>query len=46
MAGKANRGLARRIDDFYSTCEKILLRTLIFCCFVYELGRFAKWLLR
>lgn len=46
MAGKANRDLERRIDGFYSLCEKILLRTLIFACFVYELGRFARWLWR
>jgi hypothetical protein len=46
MVGKGNRDLERRIDGFYSICEKILLRTLIFACFVYELGRFAKWLWR
>jgi len=46
MAGKRNRDLERRIDGFYSLCEKVLLRTLIFSCFVYELGRFAKWLWR
>jgi hypothetical protein len=46
MAGKRNRDLERRIDGFYSVCEKIMLRTLIFCCFIYELGRFAKWLFR
>jgi hypothetical protein len=41
-----NRDLERRIDLFYSICEKILLRTLIFGCFVLELCRFARWLLR
>lgn len=46
MTAKGNRNLERRVDGFYAVCEKILLRTLIFCCFVYELGRFAKWLLR
>lgn len=45
MTGKRTDDLARRIDGFYSVCEKILLRTLIFACFVYEVGRFAKWLL-
>jgi hypothetical protein len=45
-AVKRSRDLERRIDGFYSVCEKILLRTLIFGCFVLELSRFAKWLLR
>jgi len=39
-----DRDLERRIDGFYAVCEKILLRTLIFVCFVYELARFARWL--
>jgi len=46
MGERSKRDLERRIDGFYSVCEKILLRTLIFGCFVFELGRFAKWLLR
>ena len=46
VAAKGMRNLERRIDGLYSVCEKILLRTLIFGCFVYELGRFARWLLR
>jgi hypothetical protein len=46
MPGKGNRDLERRIDGFYAACEKILLRTLIFGCFVYEIGRFAIWMLR
>jgi hypothetical protein len=46
MAVKRNRNLERRIDGFYAVCEKILLRTLIFGCFVLELGRFARWLWR
>jgi hypothetical protein len=46
MAGKLNRDLERRIDGFYAVCEKILLRTLIFGCFVLELGSFARWLWR
>lgn len=44
MAGKGNRELENRVDRLYSVCEKILLRTVIFACFVYEVGRFAKWL--
>ena len=46
MAERSKRDLERRIDGFYSVCEKILLRTLIFGCFVYELGKFARWLLK
>ena len=46
MAAKSNRDLERRIDGFYSVCEKILLRTLIFGCFVYEIGKFGRWLLK
>ncbi len=45
-AGKGKHDLECRIDRFYSVCEKILLRSLIFACFVLELGRFARWLLR
>jgi hypothetical protein len=46
MAEKGKLDLERRIDGFYSICEKIMLRTVIFGCFVYEIGRFARWLLR
>ena len=42
MVVKRNRDLERRIDGFYAACEKILVRTLIFGCFVLELGRFAR----
>src|ERR1019366_3993155 len=41
MTAKRNRDLEHRIDGFYAVCEKILLRTLIFGCFVLELSRFA-----
>jgi len=44
MAVRGTRDLERRIDGFYSVCEKILLRTFIFACFVDELRRFAIWL--
>ena len=46
MAGKSNRDFEHRVDGFYLISEKILLRTLIFGCFVFELARFAKWFLR
>jgi hypothetical protein len=37
--------LERRIERFYCVCEKILLRSVVFVCFVYEVCKFAKWLL-
>jgi hypothetical protein len=46
MASRINRGLEHRLDRFYAVCEKTLLRTLIFGCFLFELGKFAKWLLK
>ena len=46
MTGKPHRSFERRVDGFYVTCEWILLRTLIFGCFVYEVGRFVHWLFR
>jgi hypothetical protein len=46
MVGKGKRDLEHRIDSFYAICEKIMLRTLLFACFLYELGRFAVWLWR
>lgn len=46
MAVNRIRDLEHRIDGFYAVCEKILLRTLIFGCFILELIRFARWLLR
>jgi hypothetical protein len=45
MTKKWKFELERRVDDFYAVCEKVLLRTVVFGCFIYELGRFAKWLL-
>jgi len=46
MTSRDKRGLERRVDELYALAEKLLLRTAIFFCFVYELGRFAKWLVR
>jgi hypothetical protein len=46
MAGKRTRELERRYDGFCTACERILLRTLVFGCFLIELGRFARWLVR
>ena len=44
MTAKHMRDLERRADNFFELCEKLLLRTVIFLCFVYELSRFARWL--
>jgi len=38
--------LERLVDDSYAACERIALRTLLFGCFVVELGRFIVWLFR
>jgi len=46
MAGKVTSHLERRIDRFFTVSEKIMMRTLIFACFVLEIFRFARWLLR
>ena len=44
MAGKFARDLERNVDGFLTVCERLALRALIFSCFVYELGKFARWL--
>jgi hypothetical protein len=47
VPGKAKFGrIATRVDEFYAVCEKILLRTILFACFLAELGRFVVWLFR
>jgi len=46
MPRKYTRNLERNVDGFFTVCERLMLRTLIFSCFVYELGRFARWLWR
>jgi len=38
--------LERRVDGFYAFCEKVVLRTILFGCFILEVGRFVIWLLR
>jgi LPS O-antigen subunit length determinant protein (WzzB/FepE family) len=44
MNGKRKRDLVELIDSFFSACERIMLRTLIFACFAYEVGRFIHQL--
>ena len=46
MAADKKRIWERRIDGFYSVAEKVMLRTLVFACFVYELCKYARWLMR
>jgi len=36
--------LERRINRFYGVCEKIVVRSIVFACFVYEVGKFVSWL--
>ena len=38
--------IERRVDAFYALCEKITLRTLLFGCFLAEVGRFVVWIFR
>jgi len=38
--------IGRNVDAFYALCEKITLRTILFGCFVAEVGRFVVWLFR
>jgi hypothetical protein len=46
MIGKDNYDFERRVDGFFIRCEWLLLRVLVFACFVLEIGRFGFWLLR
>lgn len=47
MAGKNKLDqIGRRVDEFYSLCERITLRTLLFGCFMAELAKFVIWLFR
>jgi hypothetical protein len=38
--------IERRVEEFYAVCEKVTLRTLLFGCFMAEVGRFVAWLIR
>lgn len=46
MAPNWKRDVRRGVDGFYTVCEWVMLRTLIFGCFVYEVAKFTRWLLR
>jgi hypothetical protein len=38
--------IEKRVDAFYAVCEKIMLRTILFGCFLAEGVRFVGWLFR
>jgi hypothetical protein len=44
MTGHSKRKFEQSVDGFFSVCERITLRALIFSCFVLEVSRFARWL--
>jgi hypothetical protein len=44
MTRKFVRNLEQNVYGFFTACERLMLRTLIFSCFVYEVSRFARWL--
>jgi hypothetical protein len=46
MTGKDHYDFERRVDGFFTRCEWVLLRVLVFGCFALEVGRFALWLVR
>ncbi len=46
MTRKNSHDFADRVAGLCAECERVLLRILVFALFVYELGRFAKWLVQ
>jgi hypothetical protein len=42
----AFKKLERRVDRLLCVWEKILLRVLLFACFIHEVSKFAGWLMR
>jgi len=45
MTGQRKQDLERGIDNFFTVCERIMLRTLLFGCFTFEVCRFVRWML-
>jgi hypothetical protein len=41
-----NRNFERRVDGFFARMEWLLLRTVVFGVFAYELGKFVWWVSR
>ncbi len=46
MTGSQKREVERRIDDYFYLGEKILVRALLFGCFILEVGRVVWGMLR
>ncbi len=44
MSGKPKNKFEQNVDGFFTVCERITMRALMFSCFVYEVSRFARWL--
>jgi hypothetical protein len=41
-----NREMEKRVDRLLRIWEKILLRVLLFACFLREVTKFAGWLMK
>jgi hypothetical protein len=39
-----NHDFERRVDGFFTKCEWLLLRVLVFACFAHAVVRFSLWL--
>ena len=46
MTAKQKREVERRIDDYFYLGEKILVRALLFGCYIYEATKFVWAMLR
>lgn len=46
MKRKKNERIETRVDKFFTSCERILMRVLLFGCFLAELRRFLVWMVR
>ena len=46
MTEDDNHDFERRVDRFYTKCEWVMLRTLVFVAFAYEVGKFVYRLWR
>jgi hypothetical protein len=44
MTGHKKQNLERGVDNFCAVCERVMLRTLLFGCFTFEVCRFVRWL--
>jgi hypothetical protein len=46
MNGRARREFDRCIDDYFHLCEKLLFRTLLLACLIFEVGKFIWVMVR